>query len=321
MKTFISHSSKDKKRFVQEFARKLRSTGIDAWLDKWEMSVGDSIVDRIFEEGIKNCDVFIIILSKNSINSKWVKEELNAGFIKNIEKQTKVIPIIIDNNIEIPIVLSSRKWIKIKDLKSYNTEFEDITNSILNISKKPLLGKQPRYTIEISNIGELSQIDSIILKIIVEYILDNNKIYKFISGKDLITEWKEYSISQSQVEESIEILSDESYINNDPPNQGWFACTFSIPDFTYLDYAQQYIEDFDKKFRIVISKIVNDNIMKSDILSQESDLHIRIVNALISEWEDNNYIKYTLKMATNFIFSFQEITAMGKRYFKEQLEK
>jgi hypothetical protein len=31
-KAFISHSSEDKERFVNEFALRLRSRGIDAWL-------------------------------------------------------------------------------------------------------------------------------------------------------------------------------------------------------------------------------------------------------------------------------------------------
>jgi len=52
-KVFLSHASEDKKRFVLEFAAKLRQQGIDAWLDKWEMSPGDSLIDKIFEEGIK----------------------------------------------------------------------------------------------------------------------------------------------------------------------------------------------------------------------------------------------------------------------------
>jgi len=33
-KVFVSHASEDKKRFVLEFATKLRNNGIDAWLDK-----------------------------------------------------------------------------------------------------------------------------------------------------------------------------------------------------------------------------------------------------------------------------------------------
>jgi hypothetical protein len=51
---FLSHASKDKDRFVLPFAVGLRAKGIDAWEDRWEMLPGDSIVQKIFEEGINN---------------------------------------------------------------------------------------------------------------------------------------------------------------------------------------------------------------------------------------------------------------------------
>ena len=50
-KVFLSHASEDKLRFVDEFASRLMKNGVDAWLDKWEMLPGDSLVDKIFEEG------------------------------------------------------------------------------------------------------------------------------------------------------------------------------------------------------------------------------------------------------------------------------
>ncbi|MCQ9427586.1 toll/interleukin-1 receptor domain-containing protein, partial [Pseudomonas sp. LJDD11] len=52
-KVFVSHASEDKDRFVLDFAKQLRANGIDAWLDKWEMLPGDSLVTKIFDEGIK----------------------------------------------------------------------------------------------------------------------------------------------------------------------------------------------------------------------------------------------------------------------------
>jgi hypothetical protein len=101
---FISHAHADKERFVLDFAKRLRGKGIDAWVDNWEMLPGDSLVDKIFNEGLKSCTAFIVVLSHNSISSKWVREELNAGIIKRIEDNTKLIPIRLDG-CEVPIAL------------------------------------------------------------------------------------------------------------------------------------------------------------------------------------------------------------------------
>jgi len=78
-KAFISHSSDDKDRFVLGFATKLRERGVDAWLDRWEIKAGDSLVRKIFEEGIKNANAFLVVLSSQSIANRWVREELDSG--------------------------------------------------------------------------------------------------------------------------------------------------------------------------------------------------------------------------------------------------
>lgn len=321
MKVFISHSDKDKKRFVLEFAKRLRARGIDAWLDKWEMLVGDSLIDKIFEEGIKNCDSFIIILSKNSIDSKWVKEELDVGAVKKIEKQTKLMPIIIDDGIEIPAVLNATVWKNIHDLKSYDEEFEEIVNAILGVSERPPLGELPKYAVDVTTIGGLSVIDSKILKLIIEYLLDTSTWTRLISGLNLESIWKANEISKDQVEESLEILDDEYYIKMSLSSEGWFGSPFQVTTKALINYAENYVEEFDKKILIVISKIINENIMRSDILAEQSSLHIFIVNALINEWDDNDYIKFTMNFWGDGVIGFQELSARGKRYFRDMLNK
>ncbi len=87
-KVFISHTSDDKLRFVIGFAECLRRNGVDAWLDQWEIQPGDSIVEKIFEQGISQADVFIVILSKNTADKPWVRED---GSIVSQEEQQKII--------------------------------------------------------------------------------------------------------------------------------------------------------------------------------------------------------------------------------------
>ncbi len=64
---FISYSTADKERFVLRFAERLRSVGVDAWGDKWELLLGDSLVEKIFEEGLKEAAAVIVVLSQVSV--------------------------------------------------------------------------------------------------------------------------------------------------------------------------------------------------------------------------------------------------------------
>jgi len=320
-KVFICHSSKDKKRFVTEFATRLSEKGIDPWFDKWEMKIGDSLVGKIFDEGIKNCEKFIIILSKNSINSKWVKKELNVGVVEDIGKRTTIMPIIIDDNIEIPTVLISTVWKKIVNLNSYEEEFEEIVNAILGVSNKPPLGELPKYAVDVALIGSLSQIDSKIIKIMIDHLIEVNNWTGSLVGIDLESIWEENELSKEQVAESLEILSDEYYIDMSLTNAGWYESPFQITTSAIIEYAQNYILDFEEKFLIVISKIINENIRRSDVLAKQAGFHIIIMNSILDEWKDSNYIKYILNLNNDGAYSFQEISAKGKRYFRNILNQ
>jgi hypothetical protein len=92
-KAFISHAGEDRERFVKQFAIRLRAKGVDAWASFWEINPGGSLVDKIFDEGLKDCQAFIVVLSQNSVNRPWVREELDAGMVRKIESKTRMIAV------------------------------------------------------------------------------------------------------------------------------------------------------------------------------------------------------------------------------------
>lgn len=91
-RVFISHASEDKERFVVPFAQGLRAEGVDAWVDQWEMLPGDSLVRKIFTEGLDKADAVVVVLSRVSITKAWVAEELDAAVVKRINDDSKLIP-------------------------------------------------------------------------------------------------------------------------------------------------------------------------------------------------------------------------------------
>ena len=149
IKIFISHASEDKERFVLKFAEYLLCKGIDVWLDKWEMLPGDSLIQKIFEEGIKNASAVIIVLSKNSISKKWVKAELNTAIIKHINTDSKLIPIILDNlkRNELPEALQDTVWETISDTNNFSQNADRIVASLTGQKTKPDIGNLPKYAV------------------------------------------------------------------------------------------------------------------------------------------------------------------------------
>ncbi|MGD2247286.1 MAG: TIR domain-containing protein [Candidatus Methanofastidiosia archaeon] len=107
-KLFLSHSGKDK-AFVKKLAGRLLHDGFLVWYDDWEIHVGDSIIEKM-NYGISSSDFLVVILSRNSVKSKWVEKELNAAVIKEIDsKGIFILPILLDK-CKIPPLLSDRKY-------------------------------------------------------------------------------------------------------------------------------------------------------------------------------------------------------------------
>lgn len=108
LKIFIAHASEDKK-IVQKLADDLLNRGLLVWFDKWEIKVGDSLVEKI-NQGIKDSSFMAIVLSKNSIEKPWFKKEINAGFMKELEnKGVYLLPLLLEE-CKIPPLLTDKKY-------------------------------------------------------------------------------------------------------------------------------------------------------------------------------------------------------------------
>ena len=108
-RVFVSHSSKDKP-FVETLVEQLEQAGVETWFDAQELRPGDSIVSGI-EDGLSDSDYVIFVASKNSVTSPWVKAELNAAFIREIDgKGARIIPIRLDDS-DLPPLLADRIYI------------------------------------------------------------------------------------------------------------------------------------------------------------------------------------------------------------------
>jgi hypothetical protein len=133
-KVFIAHSSADKE-FVDDLADNLRHNGVQVWYDKFNMRIGDSLRDKI-GDGIEGSDFMIVVLSPNSINSRWVKDELNAGLAKTFESQSVfVLPLFLSGDNELlPVFLRDKLYADFR--KDYHDGFQQLLDSIFE-KKQP----------------------------------------------------------------------------------------------------------------------------------------------------------------------------------------
>lgn len=140
-RAFLSHSHADRE-FTERLAHALMAQGQDVWFDKWDIGPGDSVVTKIFEEGLAKASAFIVVLSRESVKSRWVREELNVATVRRIEDLTKLIPVL-KEDAEIPTALRTLHWVDMRS--SFDEGVRRIVNSLAGISDRPPLGELPMH--------------------------------------------------------------------------------------------------------------------------------------------------------------------------------
>lgn len=128
---FLSYSSNDKE-FAEKLATSLNANGIEIFFDKWEIKVGDSIVNKIDTALGKMTDL-IIVISENSINSNWVKKELSSALVKKLgNNSVKILPVLIEE-CNIPTIIADLKYADF--VKGFENGFLDLMEA-LGLSKR-----------------------------------------------------------------------------------------------------------------------------------------------------------------------------------------
>ncbi len=95
-KVFLSHSSQDKE-FVKTVADLLGKN--KSIYDEYYFEKGEKTIIQIFD-ALNSTDIFVYFISENSLNTPWVKLEINrAKELLDTQKIKRIFPIIIDENI------------------------------------------------------------------------------------------------------------------------------------------------------------------------------------------------------------------------------
>jgi hypothetical protein len=310
-KVFVSHAHEDKERFVTHFAERLRSRGIDAWVDEWKIGPDDSILDKIFEEGLKNAQAMIIVLSSHSVVKPWVREELNAGLIRRIEHKTKIIPVVIDD-CEIPEALKNTLHVRIRDLSHYDAELDRVVSAIFGISEKPELGPVPEYARGVRRIfPDLNDIDNAVLNLACKELL--RKDSDLLTADMISGAANSLGITNSQLVESIEVLGAHN-IFKISSRIGAGHGPFRIMDYGLEQYARIHVPNYDQVVRDVALQVLNQGKNNSGDIAGALQLPPQLVNHILRAFGEQGFCKVSRQVGTLVVIF--DVSALMRRAFE-----
>ncbi len=134
MPVFISYSH-EQKGFVDILAANLFKRKINVWVDRWELGVGDSIINQI-QEAITEASALLIVLSRASVESAWCKKEIESGLLRELEaKRVIVLPVMFED-CEIPIFLRGKVYADFR--KSFDDGLASILDAIAKVTSESL---------------------------------------------------------------------------------------------------------------------------------------------------------------------------------------
>lgn len=164
MPVFISYSHINKD-FVDKLAMQLVQRNVNVWLDRWELSVGDSIIDKI-QEAVDGASALLVILSKASVASEWCKKELSAGLLRELEEKRVVVMPVMLEECEVPVFARGKMF---ADFRSdFDVGLQAVSEGIAKITN-PSLSRitEPTYNIDWSiDLGNVNGQLAIILNFI-----------------------------------------------------------------------------------------------------------------------------------------------------------
>lgn len=165
---FISYARIDSD-FAHKIIDALKQHGITTWIDESSIQPGEDWFTRI-GQAVKDCQMMLVILSPNSMNSKWVKRELKFAD----RQQKRVLPLLqapCSLPPDLELIIGDLQWADFtkgdfeKNLSSLLDVFHKIPGFVINESPQttevkpdPTLDTTQRKKISIPNAVESSRL-------------------------------------------------------------------------------------------------------------------------------------------------------------------
>lgn len=196
-KAFISysHDSQEHKKWVLDFATRLRNSGVDAILDQWELGPGSDLT-HFMERNLAEADRVLMICTESYVakaNSGlggvgYEKMIVTADLLKEIDSR-KVIPIIRQKGTHlVPTFLKTKLFLDFSLQDEFEFNFDELVRDLHGspLYEKPAVSNNPFTPVSETPVDKSG--DSIIklMSIIVSIFEEGNNYAPY---RDVLRAW------------------------------------------------------------------------------------------------------------------------------------
>lgn len=313
-RVFVSHASEDKERFVLPFATALRSAGIEAWVDRWEIGPGDSLVARIFDEGLAGADAFIVVLSLTSVTKPWVQEELDSAVVRRIQsgREKRLIPILLDEGVDVPEPLKHLLWLSVPT-DGIEAVTRQVVAAIHGQSVRPPVGPKPHY-LTTPLVWTDDPQDETVFNLIVDELRAHDSPGWMLFSNGVQARAEELGIPPEGFRESMHALEASGRIKAEMMAGGTRWILRPLSDATWLSLEERRGVDLPGARRRLLAEIVNSG--TTSFAPEDYEVGWRALGALLRELQAQGLLN-VYSFAGDAKYSISGVSPLARRALRE----
>lgn len=275
---FLCHASADKTGYVEPFGRFLASKGIRPWLDGWDIRPGDSILTKI-EEGITGADYFLPFVSPRSIESNWVRAEIEMAVTRKLLDKLRIIPVFVEVGVEsAPLFLQTIKGVKLPNDTEVGRAGQEAVDAIYGVPRGPVVAESPSYTL-LPPVRGLSSADTAFLKAVCEESVERDRT--LISLESVTERLNGSGLAPETIKESVAILCEKHYLKRHGvagnPNK-----RLEVLPHGFQTYGMEFVEGYADNYKRIAAIIAGEPdyhpSANAETISRQLGIPHRIVN-------------------------------------------
>lgn len=288
---FLSHASEDKTAFVEPLAHELARLGVRGWLDKWEIQPGDSLMQRLFDEGIAVADAVVIVVSSHSVGKPWVREELDASAVRRITEGTRLIPVRLDD-VDVPAPLRHLAWLNAeRSPVSVSRVAAAIASLLFGHDPRPSVAPAPTYTRMADTLPGLSAGDATLLVETVREAMSGDLLIA-LNWHEVQARAEAAGLTGEALWESLEAIAEADLVDVES-GPDHHVHRYDLTRFGYAAGIGALVPNIADAERAVIAALVNaaptSNTVIHD-LAELCGLPVLVVDQVLRELEDRDLI-------------------------------
>jgi hypothetical protein len=246
-RVYLAHASEDHETLAKPLARALIANGIDVWFDEWEIRTGDSL-RRKMEEGLANSTHFIVLLTSNSLHKPWVETEIDAGFVRAVDGESRFMGIRV--GVAVNDLSPFLRTLRCPELHlDQFSEVEALIADIHGVSRKPERGAAPRY---VKTLLEGLKAWSASAVVVAEYLVRNSEFAKKFDPQTNVTEVAQTTgLPEEDIRLGLLDLVGNGLVEQSKSLSG--SCAFWPNTSLFVEFDQHFLDFSPKQDAIAVA--------------------------------------------------------------------